>query len=381
MASPVDNSKIITPFIPPLSHIALIQVAVPFFNRFDFRTLKMAFAEIQNGNSKAPDEGTEENDNANYDKAKESLLFIPGLLRERVMEAVASLRYAVSEWQEDHSFILGCGFIACTFFMRTDGIIDRTKTAEKLILNKNFNIKKRFHLACMYCLGDSIRSLWAELEADGRTASFENTHDPFMRFCIRWIRDGSHIPWTQAVREYFTHPRTPSPRASWKRFPRFAYFLPLLRPEERRQFLLSLGTATFDDLLLSLHTMTKQEEEQVLNTNIRSVLLMYLYTWPLQGLFLETAEKVWNYIDPDTFRSVLHTILYLKRVRKYPDYCEIFEGFWKMSPEHFREHAKKWPGKEIDSCLSEIKKRKLSWTNTHQAKKKFISDADCKNVA
>ncbi|GBN92465.1 hypothetical protein AVEN_66987-1 [Araneus ventricosus] len=353
MADPVDNSKIITPYLPSLSHIATVSAASQLFNGFDFETLKMVFTEIEHGNSTARNEGSEENGDGNYKRAKEYLLFLPRYLRKRVMGAAQNMQYAVLDWRERLD-IFDSRIGDCTFYWRSDGIIDKTKTVERVVLNKNIDIRERFNLACLYCLVDSMRTLWAEAEEDAEGADLEIYEIfPWTQFWIRWLWGGSHIPWDQAALECDEFHLFENP------FQRISFIFPLLLPEERKHVLLCLRNADFDDLLFCLYAATKEEEEQILRRNTEEVLMIYLYTWPLQSLFLETAEKVWNYINPDSFRSVLLAILLLRQ-RKEIDfiYYEIFEGFWNRSPDNFRTHAREFCGPEIDLCFNEIKEKR-----------------------
>ncbi|GBN89765.1 hypothetical protein AVEN_74376-1 [Araneus ventricosus] len=142
------DSKIVKPFMPSFFHIALIKVAVPLFNDFDIITLNMVFTEIQHGNSTASNDGSQENGDVNYYRAKAHLLWILGHLRKRVLEVVTGMNQEVRKWKQDHDYIFKTWVKECTFYWKPDGTIDTIKTAEKLVLNKNINIRKRFELAC-----------------------------------------------------------------------------------------------------------------------------------------------------------------------------------------------------------------------------------------
>ncbi|GBN89764.1 hypothetical protein AVEN_74375-1 [Araneus ventricosus] len=203
-----------------------------------------------------------------------------------------------------------------------------------------------------------MRSLWAELEAAGETEIVERTDETLILFWIRWIRDGSQIPWIQAIRQYPDLPWDPFPWSRWEPVPRFSRIFPSLPLEDRQKFFKFLTTVSYDDLRFCLYTVTKEEEEQIIKMDILPVLNIYLTTWSLRCCLLEIVEKVWNYIDVDNFIYMLGAIVQLKSTLTDIDYCEIFERIWNRSPIHFREKANKYNRKEIDLCLSEVKRKK-----------------------
>ncbi|GBM65678.1 hypothetical protein AVEN_148267-1 [Araneus ventricosus] len=273
-------------------------------------------------------------ENLKVNRAKESLLFIPDHLRKTVLESFRGLHYEIENWRTEHMDDINYKY---TINLRPEGTVDRIETAYHMVLDKRINIRKRFEMACMYCLEKRIRTLWAEMEASGQTDIFETDDNTMVRFWVRWMREGSRVPWTQAAREYLD-----PPSSSKVPIPRFSAFLPLLRPEDRQRFLTSLRFATPDDLRFCLYALTKEEEEQILKLDVSGLLCLYL-DWPLQRFFLETARKVWDYMDNDSFRNVLDNIIYKKYRRKKLDYSELFRGFWNSSPNHLRRRCERLP--------------------------------------
>ncbi|GBN49479.1 hypothetical protein AVEN_197820-1 [Araneus ventricosus] len=255
--------KIVTPLIPSLFDLALVKTAFPLFNGFDVKTLDRVFRESQNENLEKFNEGSQENREVN--RVKEKLLSVPAHLRHRVLEAVMGLRYTVLLWRMDHFFILEIKRRECIFYWRYDGSIDRTKTAEQLVLNAGIDIRQRFDLACMYCLEKSVRALWAEMEASGKTENFETADNSMTRFWVRWMREGCRVPWLQAAQDYLEL----SPPVDWTApAPRISSFFPLLQPKDREKFLTCLKWAKYDDFRFCLYSATKEEEEQILKTRI-----------------------------------------------------------------------------------------------------------------
>ncbi|GBM38987.1 hypothetical protein AVEN_70174-1 [Araneus ventricosus] len=340
------DSKIFVPLLPSLLHLAVVKESMNLYNDFHTETLDEAYRRIQQGNSMASE------DSENYpgcNSAQKKLIRIPPLLRKRVREAIHGLKSGVELWRKEHSSILELDDGECIFYWRCDGTIDTVKTAEHLVLNSNIDIRKRFYIACMYCLEKSIQTLWAEIEATGKTEDLETTDYCAARFWVRWLLDESRLPWKQATRQYLS--------ISYPAI-RFSSFLPSLRPEERFSFLCTFNFATYDDLRFCLYSLTAKEEKEILRLCSITVLRSYLQ-WPLRSLFLETAEKMWKYIDERKY-VILDDLLSSRINRKVFDFYDLLECFWNTSPNSFREGAKEIPhlSEKVESCFHEMNRKR-----------------------
>ncbi|GBM93956.1 hypothetical protein AVEN_106925-1, partial [Araneus ventricosus] len=367
MTADVGDSKIVVPFMPSLLHIASVNVAVPLLNDFDLTTLQIAFKKIQQG---IPIRDSKDTTFIKCNRAQKKLLFIPEHLRTKVLEAVQGLQYGALQWKSQHSHVLELKDGECIFYWRSDGRVDEIKTVQKLVQNANIDIRKRFHFSCIYCLEESIQTLWTEMERSGETGNLETAHDSMMHFWVKWMSDGSRIPWRQVAAEYFATPA----RYSESQIARLSSIFPSLRPEDRKKYLYSLQFRDLDDLLLCMYSVTKEEEKQILKWCAVNLLYIYL-EWPLRSLFLETEEKLRNYIDELSFQCLLERIFINMKLWEDFDHYELFEGFWNSSHDHFKERAKQIPHirKIIDSCLNAIKsKRKAQEDEGRHAKKKRL---------
>ncbi|GBM30329.1 hypothetical protein AVEN_174140-1 [Araneus ventricosus] len=359
----MNYSKIFVPLMPSLLHLAVVKQAIKLYNDFHIETLDEAFRRMTS------------EDNENYSElvgcnsAQKKLLLIPPRLRKRVMEAIHGLKYGVWLWKEEHRHILELDDGECIFYWRCDGTIDTVKTAQLLVLNSNIDMRKRFNLACMYGLTESIQTLWAEIEATGRTENLETADYRAVRFWVRWLRGGSRVvPWTQPVREYLEIASTGI---------RFNSFLPSLRTEERVFFLYALTFAKADDLRLCLYALSEEEEKKILRFSWSPMKLLRGYLqWPLHSLFLETVVKLWKYIDELGYRDILDHLLSSGINREVFDFYEFFECFWKSSPNHLRERVKELPHlkEKIELCLNEMRrKRKADFDELRNYKLKKTS--------
>ncbi|GBN18736.1 hypothetical protein AVEN_87392-1 [Araneus ventricosus] len=122
--------------------------------------------------------------------------------------------------------------------------------------------------------------------------------------------------------------------------------------------------------------MTKEEQEEVVRGSPLSLLYLHL-NWPLQNLFLETAEKIINFIDARSFRILLRHIGYLDDRGDFV-YREIFREFWNGIPDHLKKSARrsKYLRMKIDSCVDEIKRKGNADDNNEPINSKRKSGSD-----
>ncbi|GBN18791.1 hypothetical protein AVEN_39716-1 [Araneus ventricosus] len=81
----------------------------------------------------------------------------------------------------------------------------------------------------MYCLVNSVQTLWAELKENGETEDYEKSEN-VEHFWVKWMREGTRVTWTEATREYID--------PDWIRFPmrstpRFSDLFSELKPRDR----------------------------------------------------------------------------------------------------------------------------------------------------
>lgn len=351
----VDDSRIVAPFLPSLSHISTVKVALSLFNEFGGVNSNITLREIQTGNTAASIVCFEEKGERKFKTTKKNLAFIPELLRKKVLEAAEGLIHTVRYWKVCNATFFNLKRGEFVIHWRSDGTIDTVKTVQQLVLDESINIRKRFEIACKYGLERNIRILWAEMQPSDQTENFDTAYNYLEQFWVRWMRHGSRVPWMQEASEYFKHARGYFSTG----FTRFNWFFSYLQPGDRQKFLKEMEFAEDDDLRLCLHAMTKEEEEKILKANVALVLLNCL-RWPLQNLFLETVQKTWKYIDESKFKVVLFHILDSKDSLRDFDYCELLEIFWNRSPSHLKESTKEDPHLrvDIDSCLDEMRRKR-----------------------
>ncbi|GBN06167.1 hypothetical protein AVEN_125795-1 [Araneus ventricosus] len=256
MAASMDNSKIVRPYVQSLFHLASVKVAIPLCNDFDLVTLQEAFDNIQKGLLENPSD-------IECSRTQKNILFIPAHLRQTVFDTAFGMKYLAFLWRELHSEIIKLEEEDCIFYWRSDGRIDGLETSQQLVLKEDIDIRGRFYIACRYCLEDNIQNLWKEMEDSRQMENLETACNSMVRFWIRRIRNGSRVPWRNALREFFNDFRI------CRKGTRYSSFFPSLRPEKRRRFLISLNPFYADDYLLCVYTLTKEEEEELLEYSLR----------------------------------------------------------------------------------------------------------------
>ncbi|CAL1262278.1 unnamed protein product [Larinioides sclopetarius] len=360
MAKPNEDSRIVVPFLPGLSHISLVKLAVSLFEDLGGFKSNIRFTGIQTENSAAHIEFFEEDKEGNYKTTKKDLDFVPALLRKKVLEAIEGLQNASQHWKQYHSIFLELKDENITFHWRFDGIIDTIKTVQHLVLDKHILIRKRFRIACRYCLVESILKLWSEMGGFSTIEHDETSYSPMEQFWIKWMYQRCPKPWRQVAVEYFKHGRG----YPLHQLVRYSNFFPFEQPEDRRRNLFHVEIIDGDDLLLCLYTLTKEEGLLERGKYALKVLGLYL-KWPLQILFLETAEKLRNYIDYRDFMRLLYSIFAQKSLCDDFDYHELFETFWGGSPNIFQYIAKQDPhlNKTIDLWLEKMRQRREAFDN------------------
>ncbi|GBM95722.1 hypothetical protein AVEN_227608-1 [Araneus ventricosus] len=363
----MTDSKIFVPLLPPLLHLAVVKESINLYNDFQIETLDKAYRRIEIGISITSE------DSENYpgcNSAQKKLLRIPPRLRKRVQEAIHGLKSGVELWKKEHSSILELDDEERIFYWRCDGTIDTVKTAQQLILNSNIDIKKRFHLACKYCLEDNIKTLWTEMEDTSKTEIRETADSWVVSYWMRWLRDGSMVTWKHVILSCYSYTNYGDIRMN--------SFFPSLLPKEREFFLRQLIIVTNDDTRQCRYALTTEEEEKILTSCPDEVLLSYLH-WPLRNFFLETAERIWSYFDIYSYKNLLSRLLSNEINREVFDFYDFFECFWNSSPEHLRERVKNYRVLErklnrVFMKLEEIRrKRKADFDELQHQKTKKIS--------
>ncbi|GFT48327.1 hypothetical protein NPIL_350201, partial [Nephila pilipes] len=86
-------------------------------------------------------------------------------LLKRVSNLMRPLSEEANNWRADHFFILELQSIPLSidYHWKSNGTIDRLKTARSFIQSEIFFSLLRFRMACIYWLEEDARKLWNEM--------------------------------------------------------------------------------------------------------------------------------------------------------------------------------------------------------------------------
>ncbi|KAF8782468.1 hypothetical protein HNY73_012750 [Argiope bruennichi] len=312
MTASGEDSRIVKPLKPSLSHMCLSKVAFLLYNEFGYKILKK--------------------------RVQEKLLLIPTNLRKVVLEGVKRVQQEIRRWIVRHEKKdQYCYYPKCTIFWRSDGTIDRLKTAQEIVRNENIDITARFEIACMYSLVNSVQTLWSALEANGEADQFKkpctDRHcNVIVHIWVSWLLQEERSDWTEAVHQDLS-------LAGFQYFvkPRFSALFRELKPAQRSKFFKYLKFCDADDLRFCLYAVSAKEQKEIMKLFAREVLLAHA-KWPLTDAFLEIADKSWEFLNPLSFTDVLGRLLEFKNCSDV-DYKYLVEEFWNRSPAHFKEDS------------------------------------------
>ncbi|GBN01426.1 hypothetical protein AVEN_3177-1 [Araneus ventricosus] len=303
-------------------------------------------------------------------KDKVSKLMLPESFKKRIMHLVRPIGSGILNWQvyhEDNFIAAGEVFdlhILQQLRWTYAGAIDYRKTAEELIRLEMFDVKKRYELACFYCLEDKIPLLWEEF-CEKYKGSFREKMLPFLETPLThyWacILKGEESNLGQ------THERLISSPFSFNQFAfkrtalkgnRAAteYFFQKLTDEEREPFFIFhvveavIGGRFRNSFKLHcnfpvenlsgvlcylLSIMSPEQQMQVFRKYSCEVLICFL-VWPLENLFLDIADICWSLIPERQYAWLLYNIH--EDIRTLGYYLgNLFQKFFLGSPRNFRK--------------------------------------------
>lgn len=120
---------------------------------------------------------------------------IPITLQDEIISLMISINVDVLNWMKDHESILTYQQLwLFKFCWKSDGTVDRIKTANSLIHSKYFDVHTRFVMACQYWKGWDILVFFENLHEYARRSILEeysketerrNAHEENV---VEWVR-------------------------------------------------------------------------------------------------------------------------------------------------------------------------------------------------
>ncbi|GBN87750.1 hypothetical protein AVEN_80730-1 [Araneus ventricosus] len=303
-------------------------------------------------------------------KTKVSKLVLPESLKKRMMHTVTPIGLQIQEWEmimdehlRDSREDLDIRLLEQLCWTYA-GKIDFQKTVEKLVSLEMLDPGKRYRLACLYCLEDSISVLWEELPEDYKTCFRDEPYvmpafEVQMEFYWADVLKGEeskldHIltrsnPCTTFRQYAFERSAYRGNRALTE------YFFQKLTYEERDSSVINSACnvveilckkssfgVSFDFptenpcgvLCYLLSVMTSEEQMQVFKKHPVGVLICLL-DWPWQDIFLEIADFIWTVL-PETKYELLTAAICVKIKSAGYYFPNLIQKFFLRSPSDFR---------------------------------------------
>ncbi|GBL85555.1 hypothetical protein AVEN_34705-1 [Araneus ventricosus] len=132
---------------------------------------------------------------------------LPKSLRNPVVHIIQPIVAEIHFWARDHFPIIKRiekRHYKNSLCWKSEGTIDRTKTAKQLVRNESIDKTVRFVMACIYFLENDVVHLWQSMTADERQNIFLIDSNTAVDFWMKWLRENAKSPWTRCVLKYLT---------------------------------------------------------------------------------------------------------------------------------------------------------------------------------
>ncbi|GFS97038.1 uncharacterized protein NPIL_60961 [Nephila pilipes] len=264
------------------------------------------------------------------------------ILLKRVSNLMRPLNEEANNWTADHYYILEFHSfpLSIDYQWRSNGTIDRLKTARSFIQSENFDSSLRFQMACIYWLEEDARRLWNEM------------HPLFKRFLSQSFLPDSNRVWRAIVGEWVKYLESGVEKWSHHSFlhPLSWYcrdgaalqgcLLENLSPLERSEVFRELiNENTFNHKrVFCITRMTVNERDEIFAEKPEMILKVFM-NWPMQYHFEEMADRIFLHLSGPSFQGFLHDIICLKIKRDWNDfdYVELLKTAWNQSSEPLKK--------------------------------------------
>ncbi|KAF8796919.1 hypothetical protein HNY73_001247 [Argiope bruennichi] len=288
-------------------------------------------------------------------KARRKLRPLQTRLSIKLVKFLRPMYMEVIAWLRDHEFEATpkiFNFLLKHFIQwKTDGTIDRKKTAMKMIQSRRFHYRYRFILACNYLLIDDIFVLWNRVKRSKRKKLYRTGTNAAVRFWVHLLKAMDGASKAELIQKYFSAssedragPSKPLISRYFKPkrikdtdFPlRLSSYFPFIPQEYRQEYFTKINYALLNktDFSLCLYEMHEQERLQLLEAKPAFALKRCL-EWPFQSLFVELAKQVVDHMKLIDYELMLRHIIVFYILSDL-DYYELFSDFWDVIPENYR---------------------------------------------
>ncbi|GFT59478.1 uncharacterized protein NPIL_286671 [Nephila pilipes] len=321
-----------------LEQLALTKIAIHIYNENDFNDFfqgSPGFLRLISAEESEP-----------ILKRKLTSLKLPLILQKKVIHLIRPLSNEIHEFKLNHSEIIEYSSLETPieYVWKGTGKIDRLKTAASYIQCENYDLSKRFRMACVYWFQEEAKQLWKKMPESTRK-NFSNciAHD----FNCRWKRavndwialiESETVDWRK---HSFTCP------ISWYCQDSVIIqgnLLQELSPQDHLDVLKDLMKENIPISTKSfcLSQLNAREFEEVFKSQPLEV-YKALLTWPFYFQFQEVADRIFEYVTKEDFLSFLHYVIFGKvsnDLNDY-DYVELLKDLWKRCPNDLKQYVER----------------------------------------
>lgn len=313
----------------PLQHVCLVFIIIFLWNQTDIRALVVKSNFSMDYLHKSQEwKAIEEKIIKKVEK-----LSLPKMLKQKLSNFITPIGVQIIEWVQCHCICFDRVFFPSTkLYWTSGGTVDKKRTAEKLVKDKNLEMSSRYRLACIYCLEDEIQILWNIMpEALKDTVSHKF---PIIQLWLRIMKSKELGQSFNSYKNEFEE------CIQLKNKVAAEYFLQKLTPSERKLSLLQKAKTAEDPptLCFLLSVMDQQQQSEIFQNNSYEILCCFLQ-WPLHCYFIDTARCIFSYLQNEIFENVLIGIV-MKISGGYKDFNNqaMFSEFWQTSPDALKHY-------------------------------------------
>ncbi|GFS68753.1 uncharacterized protein NPIL_668021 [Nephila pilipes] len=278
-------------------------------------------------------------------KRKLTSLKLPLILQKKVIHLIRPLSNEIDEWKLDHFAIIEYSSLKppIEYVWKGKGKIDRLKTAANYIQCENYDIVKRFRMACVYWFQEEAKQLWKKMS---KTTRKKLSFCPVLYFSR----------WKRAVEDWIA--LIESETVDW-RMHSFSRSISWYCQDPviiQGSLLQQLSLQDQSDVLKivmkeNIPTRTKSfclsqlnaiEFEDVLKSQPLQI-YKALLTWPYYLQFEEVVDRIFEYFTQEDFLSFLRYVILEKvsnDLNDY-DYVELLNDLWKRCPNRFKQYEER----------------------------------------
>ncbi|GIY97232.1 hypothetical protein CEXT_555041 [Caerostris extrusa] len=260
------------------------------------------------------------------------------LQQTELSEYIHPILFEVGKWVSEHTeiWLYDIDPVSC-FHWKSEGIIDRQRTAEALVRDTNLDIVFRCHLACSYCMKDDIVLLWNQMSEGQKQAIRDACIYKPVKFWISWIEAGTELdPMSRNFINLLKFSYTFNPEGMHN-------LLKMMNRKLGQALLVKLARKhmlqpCIVGVLLSY--LDNNQQIVVFKKSIGTTLCCFL-DWPWQSLFMDVFLVVRPYMHKEQFLNVLDYLINIKIYGHFNDYnyLAILKELWGAVGSNLQECA------------------------------------------